>query len=75
MAYSLLGIFGVHLPLIYGEGKEHAFKRLKTEIQNLLTGEYMLSCSLFDYLLITLCKKPSRTYSTLRLETAYKTYE
>lgn len=30
MAYSLLGIFGIHLPLIYGEGKEHAFKRLKT---------------------------------------------
>ncbi|KAG4427310.1 hypothetical protein IFR05_017207 [Cadophora sp. M221] len=35
-AYSLLGVFGIHLPLIYGEGKEHAFKRLKTEIQNLL---------------------------------------
>ncbi|KAG4420608.1 hypothetical protein IFR04_006315 [Cadophora malorum] len=37
MTYSLLGIFDVQLPLIYGEGKEHAIKRLKAEIQNLLT--------------------------------------
>jgi hypothetical protein len=28
-AYSLLGIFDVYMPLIYGEGKEHAFKRLR----------------------------------------------
>jgi hypothetical protein len=28
-AYCLFGIFGVHLPLIYGEGKERALKRLK----------------------------------------------
>ncbi|PMD55345.1 beta transducin-like protein HET-D2Y [Hyaloscypha bicolor E] len=34
MAYSLLGLFGIHLPLIYGEGKEHAFRRLRKEIQN-----------------------------------------
>ncbi|KAH6668978.1 hypothetical protein B0J14DRAFT_674532 [Halenospora varia] len=25
-AYSLLGIFNVYMPLIYGEGKEHAFR-------------------------------------------------
>lgn len=31
-AYSLLGIFGVFLPLIYGEGKENAFRRLRHEI-------------------------------------------
>ncbi|KAI0667396.1 HET-domain-containing protein [Trametes maxima] len=30
-AYSLMGIFGVHLPTIYGEGKE-AFIRLQEEI-------------------------------------------
>ncbi|KAH9204400.1 hypothetical protein DL95DRAFT_471524, partial [Leptodontidium sp. 2 PMI_412] len=36
-AYSLLGMFGIHLPLIYGEGREHAFKRLRKEIQNSLT--------------------------------------
>jgi tetratricopeptide (TPR) repeat protein len=32
MAYSLLGIFGVFLPLIYGEGRENAFIRLRDEI-------------------------------------------
>jgi hypothetical protein len=31
-AYCLLGIFGCHLPLIYGEGREKALKRLKREI-------------------------------------------
>jgi len=31
-AYSLLGIFGIHLPLIYGEGTASAFKRLQEEI-------------------------------------------
>ena len=31
-AYSLLGIFDVHIPLIYGEGRESAFKRLREEI-------------------------------------------
>jgi hypothetical protein len=32
-AYCLLGIFGIHLPLIYGEGKDNAHKRLKREIR------------------------------------------
>ena len=31
-AYCLLGIFGVFLTLIYGEGEEHAFRRLRKEI-------------------------------------------
>jgi hypothetical protein len=31
-AYCLLGIFGVYLPLIYGEGRENAFIRLREEI-------------------------------------------
>jgi hypothetical protein len=31
-AYSLLGIFNIHIPLIYGEGMNSAFKRLKEEI-------------------------------------------
>ncbi|KAF1838786.1 hypothetical protein BDW02DRAFT_636194 [Decorospora gaudefroyi] len=29
-AYCLFGIFSVHLPLIYGEGKENALERLRT---------------------------------------------
>jgi hypothetical protein len=32
-AYCLLGIFGVFLLPIYGEGEEHALGRLKVEIQ------------------------------------------
>lgn len=31
-AYSLLGLFGVHMPLIYGEGRKNAFMRLRREI-------------------------------------------
>ena len=35
MAYSLLGIFGVYIPPIYGEGTSGAFKRLMDEIGKL----------------------------------------
>ncbi|KAI9859110.1 MAG: hypothetical protein M1813_007066 [Trichoglossum hirsutum] len=35
-AYSLLGIFDIHMPLIYGEGREKAFVRLQKEIKELL---------------------------------------
>jgi hypothetical protein len=33
LAYSLLGIFHVSMPLIYGEGKGNAFRRLQEEIE------------------------------------------
>lgn len=33
MAYCLLGIFGVYLPLIYGEGRANAERRLREEIK------------------------------------------
>ncbi|MCJ1477534.1 hypothetical protein MMC13_006206 [Lambiella insularis] len=32
IAYSLLGLFSVNMPLLYGEGKERAFRRLQEEI-------------------------------------------
>ena len=35
-AYSLLGIFDVHIPLIYGEGQENALRRLREEIDSRL---------------------------------------
>jgi hypothetical protein len=38
-AYSLLGIFDVYMPLIYGEGRENAFKRLQEEIDKPSKGE------------------------------------
>ncbi|KAN0072347.1 HET domain containing protein [Elaphomyces granulatus] len=37
-AYSLLGIFNVYMPLIYGEGRENAFKRLREEIDKSSKG-------------------------------------
>jgi hypothetical protein len=33
-AYCLLGIFDIHLPLIYGEGRDHAMRRLRKEIRD-----------------------------------------
>lgn len=33
-AYPLLGLSGVHMPPIYGEGREHAFKQLIREIND-----------------------------------------
>jgi hypothetical protein len=38
-AYSLLGIFEVFMPLIYGEGRNRAFVRLQKEIEESLKGE------------------------------------
>jgi hypothetical protein len=38
-AYSLLGIFDVHMPLIYGEGRENALKRLREEIDKASKGK------------------------------------
>jgi hypothetical protein len=32
-AYSLLGIFDIHMPLLYGEGQKKAFSRLRKEIK------------------------------------------
>jgi hypothetical protein len=38
-AYCLLGIFNIFMPLIYGEGKDSALKRLQREIDGLpVTG-------------------------------------
>jgi flagellin-like hook-associated protein FlgL len=36
-AYSLLGLFDIHMPLIYGEGREKAFIRLHKEIKETTT--------------------------------------
>jgi hypothetical protein len=33
-AYCLLGIFDIHMPLIYGEGRHHAMGRLRKEIKD-----------------------------------------
>ena len=38
-AYSLLGIFNIYMPLIYGEGRKRAFIRLQKEIEELSRWE------------------------------------
>jgi len=38
-AYSLLGIFDVHMPLIYGEGRDNALTRLREKIGKALKGK------------------------------------
>lgn len=38
-AYSLLGIFDIQMPLIYGEGREKALKRLREEIDKASNGK------------------------------------
>jgi len=38
IAYSLLGIFNVNMPLIYSEGKEKALQRLREEIEKASKG-------------------------------------
>jgi len=38
-AYSLLGIFDVHMPLIYGEGRDKALRRLREEIDKASKGK------------------------------------
>ncbi len=37
-AYSLLGMLDINMPLIYGEGKEKALKRLREEIDKASKG-------------------------------------
>jgi len=37
--YSLLGIFNVSMPLIYGEGKDNASRRLQEEIHKYYKGK------------------------------------
>jgi hypothetical protein len=41
MAYSLLGIFDVNMSLIYDEGREKAFKRLREEIEKGSKGKLL----------------------------------
>jgi len=40
LAYCLLGIFGVFMPVNYGEGKDYAVRRLKKEIDEALKHDH-----------------------------------
>ncbi|KZM21955.1 uncharacterized protein EKO05_0005039 [Ascochyta rabiei] len=43
VAYSLLGIFDVNMPLLYGEGKLKAFRRLQEEIMKISEDETLFA--------------------------------
>jgi hypothetical protein len=43
IAYSLLGIFDVNMPLLYGEGKVKAFRRLQEEIMKITEDETLFA--------------------------------
>jgi hypothetical protein len=59
-AYSLLGIFDIYMPLIYGEGKEHAFKRLREAINEHSKSRHKISYKVFLYFDIR-CLTPTRS--------------
>nr|POE87389.1 vegetative incompatibility protein het-e-1 [Quercus suber] len=42
-AYSLMGIFDVNMPLLYGEGEKKAFRRLQQEIIKISTDQYIFA--------------------------------
>lgn len=39
-AYSLLGVFNTFMPLIYGEGRDHAIVRLERQINEVSKSKY-----------------------------------
>jgi hypothetical protein len=48
IAYSLLGIFDVNMPLLYGEGKTKAFRRLQEEIMKISEDETIFAWEAAD---------------------------
>ncbi|KAK4073167.1 uncharacterized protein Triagg1_5447 [Trichoderma aggressivum f. europaeum] len=50
-AYSLLGIFGVYIPLIYGEGQDNAFARLRRAINEQAgSGKTIMTSKVIEHL-------------------------
>jgi hypothetical protein len=37
-SYSLMGLFGINMPALYGEGRQNAFRWLQIEIMNMSFG-------------------------------------
>lgn len=55
--YSLLGLFDIHLPLIYGEGRKKALIRLHKEIKE--SSSLRLSTELSEHILGSFSSRPS----------------
>lgn len=49
-AYSLLGLFGVNMPLLYGEGGEKAFARLQQEIMKQSSDDSLFAWSIHGWI-------------------------
>lgn len=49
IAYALLGIFDVNMPLLYGEGKRKAFHRLQEEIMKVSEDETIFAWESTDF--------------------------
>ena len=58
MAYCLLGLFNVHMPLLYGEGAEKAFFRLQIEIMNSRDDESLFAWTSNQYISGMLATSP-----------------
>ena len=58
MAYCLLGIFNIHMPLLYGEGKQ-AFIRLQEEIISNTADDSILAWGLHTEMLDSLGRVPA----------------
>ncbi|KAK2602702.1 hypothetical protein N8I77_009211 [Diaporthe amygdali] len=63
-AYCLMGLFGVHIPIIYGEGR-HAFQRLQEEIMKITPDHSIfawssLSTTSFGDYLPVLAERPAQ---------------
>ena len=67
-AYSLMGIFGVHMTTIYGEG-ERAFQRLQEEIM-----KQSIDPSLFAWGLFSMTTTDLAQHSSEHEHTNYKSY-
>lgn len=49
IAYSLLGLFDVNMPLLYGEGKQKAFRRLQEEIMKISEDETLFAWESMEF--------------------------
>ncbi|KAH0533941.1 hypothetical protein FGG08_007450, partial [Glutinoglossum americanum] len=58
-AYSLLGIFDIHMSLIYGEGRDNALTRLREEIGKALKGRIFSQAELCQFSRQILREHPS----------------
>lgn len=63
--YSLLGIFDVYMPLIYGKGKEHAMERLREIIKKYSKGKHLIPLEFLLLLMILMLTRKSGLDSDL----------